>query len=106
MCGCTSDPDPPSGTTDDPGSATGGCRNCAVTSETVATSPADRTRTRISTGEEVELTTNKGPATWTSAGGGTLTPSSGSHSSVRFKADDTAANALLLQQEAARAQLL
>lgn len=91
MCGCSADPTPPSGTPDDPGDSAGACRDCAVTSETIATSPADRARTRIGVGEEVRLTTNKGPATWTIAGGGTLTPSSGSHSSVRFKADDTAA---------------
>src|SRR2546425_4139778 len=65
--------------------------HCTITSQTVATSPADRTRTRIGVGEEVDLTVNPAPATWAiTSGSGTLTPNSGSQAKVRFTADDKA----------------
>jgi len=64
---------------------------CTITSETVATSPANRARTRIGVGEEVDLTVSPGPATWAiTAGSGQLSPSTGSHAKVRFTADDAA----------------
>lgn len=67
------------------------CPTCTITSQTVATSPANRARTRIGVGEEVELTVSPGPATWAiTSGTGTLSPSSGSHSKVTYTAGDTA----------------
>jgi len=54
----------------------------------VATSPANRARTTIGVGEEVELTYSTGSATWTSSGGGALSSNSGS--SVTYTAPDTA----------------
>lgn len=66
---------------------------CTITSQTVATSPANRARTKIGVGEEVDLTVSPAPATWAiTSGGGTLTPSAGSQPTVRFKADDNAAS--------------
>lgn len=66
------------------------CAQCAITSETVATSPADRARTRIGVGEEVKLTVNPGPATWAiTSGNGTLSPA-GSQTTVTFTAADKA----------------
>ena len=65
------------------------CKSCTITSKTVATSPADRARTKIGVGEEVDLTVDPAPATWSiTSGSGTLTPNSGSHASVRFTASD------------------
>ncbi len=64
---------------------------CTITSETFRSSPANRARTKIGVGEEVTLTVTPGPATWTVAGAaGTLTPNSGSHSSVTLTAQDVA----------------
>jgi hypothetical protein len=64
---------------------------CTITSQTVATSPRNRARTRIGVGEEVDLTVNPAPATWAiSSGGGTLSPSTGSQTTVRYTAGDTA----------------
>lgn len=64
---------------------------CTITSQTVATSPANRARTRIGVGEEVELTVNPAPATWAiTSGGGTLTPNSGNQTTVTYTADDAA----------------
>ena len=64
---------------------------CTITSQTIATSPANRARLRIGVGEEVTLTVTPGPATWAiTSGGGTLNPNSGSHSSITYTADDTA----------------
>jgi hypothetical protein len=68
------------------------CKSCTITSQTVALSPANRARTTIGVGEEVDLTVNPSPATWSIAGGGALTPNSGSQGSVRFTADDNAGN--------------
>jgi type VI secretion system secreted protein VgrG len=73
------------------GSGTRGCSGCTITSQTVATSPADRARTRIGVGEEVRLTVNPGPATWSiTSGTGSLNPTRGSHTTVTYTADDTA----------------
>lgn len=65
-------------------------KKCTITSQTVATSPADRTRTKIGVGEEVKLTVSPGPAIWSKSGGGKFSPSSGSHSKVTYTAGDTA----------------
>jgi hypothetical protein len=57
----------------------------------VAISPANRARTKIGVGEEVDLTVNPAPATWAiTSGSGTLTPSTGSRTTVRFTANDNA----------------
>jgi len=73
------------------GSGDAGCPGCTITSKTVATSPANRARTRIGVGEEVELTVNPGPATWKiTSGGGGLSPKRGSHTKVNYTAGDTA----------------
>jgi outer membrane protein OmpA-like peptidoglycan-associated protein len=64
---------------------------CKITSLTVATQPANRARTRIGVGEEVDLTIKPGPATWKiTSGGGKLSPVSGVHSTVTFLAGDRA----------------
>lgn len=78
------------------GSSTAGCSNCTITSETLATSPTNRARTKIGVGEEVELTVNPGPATWAiTSGTGSLSPSTGSHTTITFTADDNAGNATM-----------
>lgn len=94
---CSSEPPTPSQPSTTPGSSqpAGGtsvpCHPaCSLTSQTVATSPSDRARTKLGVGEEVTLTVTGNPATWTISGGGTLSPSSGTHSSVTFTADDNA----------------
>lgn len=65
-------------------------KTCTVTSQTVATSPANRARTKIGVGEEVTLTVTPGPATsWRiTSGDGTVSPASGG--STTFTAGDTA----------------
>jgi hypothetical protein len=63
--------------------------SCTITSQTVATSPANRARTRIGVGEEIELTVSPGPATWEiTSGTGKLSPKSGTK--VTYTADDKA----------------
>jgi type VI secretion system secreted protein VgrG len=65
---------------------------CTITSQTKATSPANRARRRIGVGEEVELTVNPGPATWAiTSGTGTLSPR-GSQTTVTYTAGDAAGN--------------
>ena len=93
-CGCRpSNPDSGSKPAAKGGSSTSGCTACTITSKTVKTSPANRARTRIGVGEEVVLTVNPGPATWTrTSGGGSLSPSRGSHTAVYYTAGDTAGN--------------
>ncbi len=64
---------------------------CTLTSKTIATSPADRARTKIGVGEEVELTVKGNPATWAiTSGTGTLSPNTGARRTVTFTADDKA----------------
>jgi len=64
---------------------------CTLASQTVATSPANRARTKIGVGEEVKLTVTGNPATWAiTSGSGTLSPSTGARTSVTFTADDKA----------------
>lgn len=79
-------PTPPKATTPQPVQA---CpTGLTITSQTVATSPTNRTRTRIGVGEEVELTASPGPATWAlTKGSGTLSPG-GSQTKVTFTASD------------------
>lgn len=65
------------------------CALCIITPQTIATSPANRARTRIGVGEEIELTVSPGPATWAVSGGnGSLNPSSGTK--VLYTAGDMA----------------
>ncbi len=64
---------------------------CTISSQTIATSPADRTRTKIGVGEEVKITVKGNPATWKiTSGTGTLSPNTGARTSVTFTADDKA----------------
>lgn len=63
---------------------------CTLTSQTVATSPSNRARTRIGVGEEVTLTVTGNPATWSKSGDGTLSPNSGTQASVTFTAGESA----------------
>lgn len=90
---------------DDPGSADAGgasnstpavsapgavapCVQCEITSLTVMTEPADRTRTDIGVGERVTLTFSLGNATWTkSSSQGRLSSDSGT--SIVFTAPST-----------------
>ncbi len=78
----------------DPAQPCGGATpTCTITSQTVATRPANRARTRIGVGEEVRLTVSPGPAGWAiTSGTGSLSPSTGRHNSVRYTAGDTAGN--------------
>lgn len=79
--------------TTDPACAPGGsgsktCKTCSITSQTVATQPADRTRKRIGVGEEVKLTFSLGVAHWTVAGKGFLSTDTGA--TVSYSAPDVA----------------
>lgn len=65
------------------------CADARITSQTVATSPANRARTKIGVGEEVGLTYSKGSAAWSiTSGTGRISPSSGAQTT--FTASDTA----------------
>lgn len=66
---------------------------CTITSETVAVSPPDRTRTKIGVGERVTLTVSGGSATWSVGAGGTLLTTTGS--SVVFAAGDQKASVVV-----------
>jgi hypothetical protein len=88
---------PPSTGTGSATSAGSNCNNCCppfvIRSETVATQPTTRTRTRVGIGEEVRLTTDPSTsATWTIVGDngdmGTLSTASGS--STTYTACDRA----------------
>lgn len=50
---------------------------CTITSQTIATAPANRARTKIGAGEEVDLTFSLGSATWTPPSSGSLLPYGG-----------------------------
>jgi len=77
-----------------PSASTAQCpQTCTITSQTIATSPANRARTRIGVGEEVELTVSPGPATWSVSGGGTLSSTSGT--TVTFTAGDRTATSTI-----------
>lgn len=68
---------------------------CTIASQTFKSSPVDRTRTKVGVGEEVAITVTGNPATWTLAGGGTISPSTGTQSSVTFTADKVAGSATI-----------
>lgn len=68
---------------------------CTISSLTFKSSPADRTRTKVGVGEEVTVTVTGNPATWTIDAGGTISPNSGTQSSVTFTAGETAATATI-----------
>ncbi len=94
MSGCSSDSsDPESGSTpsSDTDDASASCTHCTLTSETEAMVPTDRARTTVGVGEEVTVTVDPAPATWSVGGAGTVSPSSGA--SVTFKAGDRAGSA-------------
>lgn len=62
----TEDPNTTSNSTDEATQPNASCTAaCTITSETVATQPTNRARTRIGAGEEVNLIVSPGPATWT-----------------------------------------
>jgi hypothetical protein len=60
---------------------------CAITSETFATVPANGGRLKIGAGEDVLLTVSRGPATWRLQGDGIISPTSGT--TVVSRASDT-----------------
>lgn len=68
---------------------------CTIASQTFKSSPADRTRTKVGVGEEVTITVTGNPATWELSGGGTISPSTGTQSSVTFTADKVAGSATI-----------
>lgn len=76
------------------------CAGARITSETVATSPANRARTKVGVGEEVTLTYSLGSATWTiTSGTGTLSPTSGVQTT--FTAGDTAGSVTITATDSA-----
>ena len=98
MCKTETKTPPKPSTTPSGSQPTGGAQTschpaCTLTSQTKATSPADRTRTKIGVGEEVVITVKGNPATWAiTSGTGKLTPNTGARKSVTFKADDKDGN--------------
>jgi hypothetical protein len=86
---------PDAGTTPtaDAGSATAGCHQCTITSETVNTSLPNRARTKVGVGEEVTLTFSLGAAEWNVSGAGSLYPCTGA--TVTFRAGDSCATAVV-----------
>lgn len=68
---------------------------CTIASETFKSSPVDRARTKVGVGEEVKITVTGNPATWELSGGGTISPSTGTQSSVTFTADKVAGSATI-----------
>jgi hypothetical protein len=89
---CDSPSDPGTNPTPPAGPAAP-CVTCTITSQTVATQPANRARTKIGVGEEVSCTFSLGSATWSLAGGGTLSSTSGA--TVTYTAGDTGGSATL-----------
>jgi hypothetical protein len=95
MACCESKPSKPSENGAGAGDCDGGtpcpkekpCTPCTLSSETVAKSPADRTRTKIGIGEEVDITVSPGESvTWSVTGGGKVSPTSGTK--TRFTAHE------------------
>jgi hypothetical protein len=81
----------PSGSQPSSGAQTSCHPACTISSQTIATSPANRARTKIGVGEEVRLTVKGNPATWKiTSGTGTLSPNTGARKTVTFTADDKA----------------
>src|SRR3982751_5347280 len=68
---------------------------CTIASQTFKSSPADRTRTKVGVGEEVTITITGNPATWEIDTGGTISPSTGTQSSVTFPAGESTATATI-----------
>jgi hypothetical protein len=62
---------------------------CTITTETIATSPANRARTKFGVGEPVKVTSAPGAKNWSVTGDGTVVPSFGTTTAV-FIAGDTA----------------
>jgi len=82
------DPNKTSNPTDEATQPNASCPNaCTITSQTVTTLPNNRARTRIGVGEEVNLTVNPGPATWTATPSGLieLPPNAGTDKSTTIK---------------------
>jgi hypothetical protein len=101
MSGCSgdsSDPESGSNPTSDTGAASTNCTQCTITSQTTASVPPDRTRTMVGVGEEVTLTVDPAPATWSVSGAGTVSPSSGA--SVTFRAGERAGSATVTAEGA------
>ncbi len=86
------------GTGSNPGGTGGtqGCQHCTISSETFATIPSNRARTRIGIGEDVTLTVTPGPAQWSVSGDAVLNPTSGSV--VTFRAGSTAGSVTVTAQ--------
>lgn len=55
---------------------------CTMTSQTVATSPANQARTTIGVGEEVDIDIHGNPAAIVKVGGGTITANSGNYTTL------------------------
>lgn len=68
---------------------------CSITSQTVATEPANRARLKVGVGEAVILTFSDGNASW-STSGGTLSPPSGNVNSVTWTAPNGAAQSITI----------
>lgn len=98
LAGCSKS-SAPSGTGSGPSGSDGGCSadggsppcppTCNITSETFATAPANRARTKVGVGEEVTLKFSLGNASWSTIAGRL---SSLSGASVVFTAPDRAAS--------------
>lgn len=72
------------------------CTGCSATSQTISTQPANRARTTVGVGEEVDLDGGSGACavtTWTLSGPGRLSTTSGS--TTRFTAADRAGSATI-----------
>ncbi len=75
------------------------CTPCTLSSETVATSPANRARTKIGVGEEVVVTVSPAESvTWSVAGGGTVSPASGTQTT--FTAGERASTSVVKARRA------
>jgi hypothetical protein len=80
----------------DPNGVSTPCNQCTITSETLATQPPNRGRTKVGVGEEVLLTISPGPATWSASGGGSISPTSGT--SVTYVAGERAGSVTVTAQ--------
>jgi hypothetical protein len=90
MSGSDTNSSNPSGGTNPTGSTTGvkrKCKTCTITSETVVTAPANRARTTIGVGEEVNLTCSNSSVGWSVTGDAVL---NGGGASATLQAGSTA----------------